>query len=62
MRSVDLIRQKLKSLFDRYEKEEFDLVGELMAEAGYKETEIKKEGISKNFSSSYFFLFMRRAL
>lgn len=54
MKSINYIRNRLRELFKTYLKKDFDLTKELMEESGYKESEVKGKGISKNFSSLFF--------
>lgn len=54
MKSIEFIRKRITKLFEKFEKGEFDIVDVLMREAGYSEEEIKKRGISQNFSSDFF--------
>lgn len=60
MKAVEFIDQKIKALFKRYLEEDFEIETELMKEAGYREEEIKKSGLSKSFSSSFFSILIEK--
>lgn len=57
MKAIDFINKRVKELFERYEKEDFNIIEELMKEAGYKTKSATSGGISKDFSF-YFFSFL----
>lgn len=54
MKSIEFVKKRTRELFERFEKEDFNIVESLMWEAGYREEEIKKDGISPSYSSDFF--------
>jgi hypothetical protein len=60
MNLIDTMDLKLKGLFNLYLEKDFDIETSIMKEAGYKEEEIKKTGLSKSFSFSFFSFLIER--
>jgi hypothetical protein len=54
MKSIEIVRNKLRKIFEKYQRRAFNIVEVLINEAGYSKQEIKKEGLAKSFSSSFF--------
>ena len=54
MKCISFIDNRIRELFDRIIQKDFDIETELMQEAGYREEEVQKTGLSKSFSFSFF--------
>jgi len=54
MISIEFVRSRIRELFEKFERENFNIAEALMVEAGYNEGELNKTGITKTYSSDFF--------